>query len=149
MGLARIPVLNKRINVAMGTHEELEKWEVELLPSYKNMKPGSCRVAVALFNNSQEKVTLKKGMVIVRIMAVNITPPLLAPSSGMYQNVPDSRNATEGSNTKGGYVPETKGNIIPNPEPTPEQLDTLFQKLDLTGLNEWPECEQNQACELI
>ena len=25
----------------------------------------------------------------------------------------------------------------------------MFQKLDLTGLNEWPECEQNQACELI
>ena len=52
MGLARIPVLNKRINVAMGIHEELEKWEVEVLPSYENMKPGSCRVAVALFNNS-------------------------------------------------------------------------------------------------
>ena len=28
MGLARIPVLNKRINVAMGIHEELEKREV-------------------------------------------------------------------------------------------------------------------------
>ena len=52
MGLARISVLNKRINVATGIHEELEKWEVELLPSYENMKPGSSRVAVALFNNS-------------------------------------------------------------------------------------------------
>ena len=52
MGLARIPVLNKRINVATGIHQELEKREVELLPSYENMKPGSSRVAVVLFNNS-------------------------------------------------------------------------------------------------
>ena len=74
---------------------------------------------------------------------------MLAPSSGMYQNVPDSHNATKGSNTKGGYIPETEGNIIPNPEPTPERLDTLFQKLDLIGLDEWPECGQNQACKLI
>ena len=80
---------------------------------------------------------------------VNVILPMLAPSSGMYQNVPDFCNATKGNDVKNGYVPETKENITPKPEPTPEQLDTLFRKLDLTGLNEWPEYEQNEACELI
>ena len=108
MGLARIPVLIKRINVATDINVELGRQEV-----------------------------------------VNVILPMLAPSSGMYQNVPDFCNATKGNDVKNGYVPETKENITPKPEPTPEQLDTLFRKLDLTGLNEWPEYEQNEACELI
>ena len=52
MRLARIPVLSKRINVATDINVELDRQEVELLPSYESMIPGSNRVAVALFNNS-------------------------------------------------------------------------------------------------
>ena len=65
-------------------------------------------------------MTLRKGMVVVRILAVNVIPPVLAPSSGTYQNVPDFCNATEGNDAKNGYIPETKENITPKPEPTPE-----------------------------
>ena len=65
-------------------------------------------------------MTLKKGTVIARIMAANIIPPMLAPSSGMYQNIPDSCNAIEGNHIKGRYIPETEENIIPKLEPTPE-----------------------------
>ena len=92
---------------------ELDRQEVELLPSYESMKPGSTRVAVALFNNSQEKVTLRKGMVVARISAANMIPPMLAPSSGTYQNVPNSCNATKGNDAKNRYVPETKEYITP------------------------------------
>ena len=120
MGLARIPVLRKRINVATDISVELDRPEVELLPGFESMKPGSSRVAVALFNNCQEKVTLRKGMVVARILAANVNPPMLAPSSGTYQNIPEFCNATKGNDAKNGYIPETKENITCKPEPTPE-----------------------------
>ena len=59
-------------------------------------------------------------MVVARILAVNVIPPMLAPSSGTYQNVLDFCNAPERNDAKNGYTPETKENITPRPEPTPE-----------------------------
>ena len=55
MGMAKIPVLSKRVNVSTDGNPELDQGGMELLPSYDSMKPGSNRVAVALFNNSGKR----------------------------------------------------------------------------------------------
>ena len=41
------------------------------------------------------------------------------------------------------------GMYHPKPEPTQERLDKLFSKLDLKGISEWSEYDQNQVCELM
>ena len=51
-----------------------------------------------------------------------------------------------------GYGPSNGGNVPawpPKPEPTQERLDKLFGKLDLKGIEEWSEYEQQQVCELM
>ena len=51
------------------------------------VKTGTKRVAVALVNNSGDKVTIKKGIVVGRLKAVNAVPICLAPKSSMDNDV--------------------------------------------------------------
>ena len=92
---------------------------------------------------------LRKGTVVARISAANVIPPMLAPSAETYQDIPDLHGGNREYDAESRYVPEMMENIPPKLEPTPEQLDSLFEKLDLTGISEWPEYEQNGVCELI
>ena len=137
------------MNVSTDGNPELDQGGIELLPSYESMKRGSNRVAVALFNNSQGKVMLRKGTVVARISAANVIPPMLAPSAEMYQDIPDLHDGNWEYDAESRYIPEMMEDIPPKLEPTPERLDSLFEKLDLTGISEWPEYEQNEVCELI
>ena len=57
--------------------------DVHAIESYTMVKPGTKRVAVALVNNSGEKVTLKKGTKIGWLKAANVVPPSLAPQMSM------------------------------------------------------------------
>ena len=119
---------------------------------YESIKPGSPRVAVALYNNTHEKITLKKGTIVAKVAAANVIPPMLAPATGMFQNVPDFGDGSDGNGCEDGYVP-SNGGYVPTqplkPEPTQERLDKLFSKLDLKGISEWSECNQNQVCERV
>ena len=109
MGLTKIPVLSKRVNVATEAINNLQDGRVELLSSYKSIKPGSQRVAVALYNNTRE-ITLKKGTIVAKVTTANIIPPMLAPASGTFQNIPDSGAGLDGNECKNGYVPSNGGN---------------------------------------
>ena len=54
---------------------------VNSVETYAAIKTGTKRVAVALVNNSGEKVTIKKGTVVGRLKAANAVPICLAPRS--------------------------------------------------------------------
>ena len=119
---------------------------VELLSSYESIKPGSQRVAVALYNNTREKITLKKGTIVAKVATANVIPPMLAPASGTFQNIPNVGDGLEGNGCEDGYIPSNGGYVPvrpPKPEPTQERLDKLFSKLDLKGISEWSEYDQN------
>ena len=60
---------------------------VHAIESYTMVKLGTKRVAVALVNNSGEKVPLKKGTRIWWLKAANVVPPSLAPCMSMDLNV--------------------------------------------------------------
>ena len=84
MGLTQIPVLSKRVNVATEAIDNLQDGRVELLSSCESIKPGSQRVAVPLYDNTHEKITLKKGTIVAKVAAANVIPPMLAPASGTF-----------------------------------------------------------------
>ena len=109
-------------------------------------------MALALYNNTHEKITLKKGIIVAKVAATNVIPPMLAPASSTFQNVPNFGDRLDGNEYKNGYVPSDGGDVSarpPKPEPNHERLDKLFGKLDLKGIEEWSEYDQTQACELM
>ena len=152
MGLTQIPVLSKRVDMATEAINKIQDGRVELLSSYESIKSGSQRVAMALYNNTPEKITVKKGTIVAKVAIVNVIPPMLAPASGMLQNIPDFGAGSDGNKCENGYVPSNRRDISarpPKPEPTQERLDKLFSKLDLKDISEWSEYNQNQVCELM
>ena len=117
------------------------------------VKLGTKHVAVALVNNSGEKITLKKGTKIGWLKAANVVPPSLAPCTCMDLDILEYMQRME---SKGG-VPkyEKLGTNIeghklpPIPELSPARLDKLFKKLDFSGMEEWSEDVQQQVVELF
>ena len=105
-------------------------------------------MAVALYNNTREKVTLKKGTVVAKVATACVIPPMLAPASGAFLNVPDFGAGLDGNKCEHRYVP-SNWREPQKPEPTQERLDQLFSKLDLKGISEWSQYDQNQVCKLM
>ena len=75
MGLTQIPIRSKQVNIATEAINNLQDGRVELLSSYESIKPVSQRVAVALYNNTREKITLKKGTIVAKVAAANVISP--------------------------------------------------------------------------
>ena len=82
VGVAKIPVLSKRLNVMTEPLPAREAIEgVEAISSYETFKQGGNRVTIGLQNGTQEKITLKKETKVTHVTAANIVPPppMLAP----------------------------------------------------------------------
>ena len=79
-GVAKIPVLSKRLNLMTEPLPSREAIEgVEAISSYETFKQGGNRVTIGLPNGTREKITLKKGTKVACVTAANIVPPMLAP----------------------------------------------------------------------
>ena len=78
VGVAKIPVLSKRLNVMTGPLPAREAIEgVEAISSYETFKEGGNRVTIGLQNGTRKKITLKKGTKVTHVTATNIVPPML------------------------------------------------------------------------
>ena len=149
VGVAKIPVLSKRLNVMTESLPAREAIEgVEAVPSYETFKQGGNRVTVGLQNLTREKIILKKGTKSACVSAANIVPPMLAPDLSTDRN--ELENMLNGVDS--GCVPEYKKSDlqkVEKPEPTPERLDCLFSRLDLPSIQEWSEDLQQRVHDLI
>ena len=157
IGITKIPILTKRLNVmteALPHREEIKG--IEAIPSYETFKQGGNRVTIGLNNTTQEKITLKEGTKVAKVFVANIIPPMLAPKERtdaevMEIPIPQSRVGRHMKETK----PDNANNITSafskpmKPEPTPERLRELFEKLNLKGIEEWSETEQAEVHELM
>ena len=75
VGVAKIPILSKRLNVMTESLLAREAIEgIEAVPSYETFKQGGNRVTIGLQNLTREKIILKKGTKIARVSAANIVP---------------------------------------------------------------------------
>ena len=71
---------------------------------------------------------------------------MLAPVSGTFQDVPEMGDGLDWNGCEDRHVPSNGGAIPiqpPKPEPTQERLDKLFSKLDLKGIEDWSEYDQD------
>ena len=108
----------------------LEKWSpslplgIEVQMVYATLADGSNRVMVVLRNNTQDWLEVKKGMPIARMVATN--------------EVPKVTNLLSAEETK--------------EQPTlteAERQDLLLEKLDLSGLEAWPQDQAGKAHSLL
>ena len=108
----------------------LEKWlpalslGIDVQTVYATLADGSNRVTVVLRNNTQDWMEIKKGMLLAWMVAAN--------------EVPKVTNLLAAEETK--------------EQPTlteAERQDLLLEKLDLTGLEAWPEDQAGKAHSLL
>ena len=152
--MVQLPVLSKQLNVTAEPMQNIDNFHgVHAVESYTTVKLGTKRVAVALVNNSGDKVVLKKGTKIGWLKAANVVPPSLAPCMSTDLNVLKYVQGTESQ----GDIPEYEKpstnieghKLPPKPELSPDRLDKLFSKLDFSVMEEWPEDVQQQVVELF
>ena len=127
---------------------------VNSVETYATIKTGTKRVAVALVNNSGDKVTIKKGTVMGRLKAANAVPICLAPKLSMdndileyVQRMNEVGNVPEYGNM--GMSTKTENPKPEKPAFTSERSDKLFSKLDLSGMEDWSDDIQHEAVELF
>ena len=109
MGMVKFPILLKRLNVTTEPVENIGHFSgVNSIESYGTVKMGTKRIAVALVNNSSEKVTIKKGTVVGQLKAANVVPPALAPKMSTYEKVLEYALEYKSK----GYVPEYKNSSM-------------------------------------
>ena len=113
-GLTNINKHMKCVNIITKPREDGDEFTV---PCYSYMRPGSKRAAVTLRNLSEKPQVLKKGTVIAKIQQANLIPPKLAPR----------------------FINSNSNNANQSSEPTPERIEKLFSKLNISGADSWSE----------
>ena len=140
VGIGKILVLSKRLNVIMEPLPIREAINgVEAIASYETFKQGGNRVTIGLQNGTREKIILKKGTKVTQVAATNVVPSMFAQDLSKEGTVLKYINWEQ---SKGNVLEDTKVNSDENvkkPEPTQERLNELFTKLNLSGIQEWPE----------
>ena len=115
--------------------------DVHTIESYTTVKPGTKRVAIALVNNSGEKVTLKKGTKIGWLKAANMgSHHLWHHAQVQILKVLEyvQRMESPGGIPKYGKMDMNAEDhkLPPQPELTLDRLDKLSSKLDFSGMEE-------------
>ena len=97
---------------------------IDVQTVYATLADGSNRVTVVLRNNTWHWLEIKKGIPITRMVAAN--------------EIPKVTNLLSAEEPKGQpFLTEA------------ERQDLLLEKLDLTGLEAWPEDQAEKACSLL
>ena len=99
-------------------------------PSYVCLKPGSSRLSVSLRNLTGRTVTIKPKTVVAKLAVANVVPPKLAPKVGKETGNTDQETIDR----------------IPLSE---KKMKELFNKLDLSGTENWEETEKREMEALI
>ena len=113
---------------------------IEAIPSYETFKQDGSRVIIELNNTTWEKITLKKGTKVAKVFAANVIPPMLAPKERTDAEITEISVPQSGAERHTNEAKMGNANNVTlafskpmKPEPTPERLNKLFEKLDLKG----------------
>ena len=107
----------------------LEKWSpslplgIDVQTVYATLADGSNQITVVLRNNTRDWVEIKEGVSVARMVTAN--------------EVPKVTNLFAEQKKEQPTLSET------------ERQDLLLEKLDLLGLEAWPEEQAEQACSLL
>ena len=98
--------------------------EIDVQTIYATLADGSNRITIVLRNNTRDWLEIKKGMPIARMVAANEVPKV----TNLFSTEQTKEQST---------LTEM------------ERQDLLLEKLDLSGLEAWPQEQAEQACSLL
>ena len=123
-GLTNINKHYKRVNKVMETREDEDEFTV---PCYSYMRPGSKKGCSGFMELVRKPQVLTKGTVVAEIQPTILNPSKLAPRL-------TNSNSNNGNKT---------------PEPSPERIEKLFSKLNISGADNWSEENQLKLRQLF
>ena len=97
---------------------------IDVQTVYATLADGSNRIMVVLRNNTWDWLEIKKGMPVARIVTANEVPKVTNLFSAEQKKEQPTLSETE-------------------------RQDLLLEKLDLSGLEAWPQEQAEQACSLL
>ena len=145
---AKIPVLAKGLMWSLNPYpppprEAIEG--VEAVEGYETFKQGANRVTIGLCNGTRQKITLKKGTKVAHVVAANVVLPMLAMDLSTVESELGYTSQEHGQKD----VLESTNESTSKPVPTTERLNELFTKLDLKGIEGWPDDLQQKVHDLM
>ena len=139
--------------------------EISLAESqYVNLDHGSSRVGILLKNNTDQAITLPSKTVICQLGIANLVPKLVAPQSeyedeeidpDLFEDPDIDYNAFKAYAAQASASAGNGGPEMDEPTPctaTPVEDDDdswLLEKIDLSGIDDWPVSLQQQARDLF
>ena len=97
-------------------------------------KAGSCRVNLLMKNETRKDVLLAKGQIVATLSTANLIPNKVAP-----------RFRSEGRAYAEASESQSKAYALQERSETTERTEQLLEKLDLSGMTEWEEEDQDEA----
>ena len=102
-------------------------------------------VTIGLCNGTRQKITLKKGTKVAHVVAANVVLPLLAMDPSTVESELGYTSREHGQKD----VLESTNESTSKPVLTAERLNELFTKLELKGIEEWPDDLQQKVHDLM
>ena len=122
----------KRVNVSVEPDPDRSYESVIPIHGYTVLKPGSSRVSVGLQNHSCRKITIAAKSIVAKVAATNMVPHSLAPNvetEDMLTQLKDGQHQDQEN------VNCCKAREVPKLTPKKERL--LFDKINLSGADNW------------
>ena len=106
---------------------------VVTIPGYSYLHQHSGRVSIWIWNVTSRHIGIKPKTTIAAISAANVVQPMLVPRDNIKSASTKSYDSTlsEIKSDSDESISMAKAKL------SPEQLDTLFSKLDLCGIANW------------
>ena len=141
----------KRVRVITEPTENFDNEAIKTVIIYSILKLGSSRVSIGLQNLSCKSVTVKPKTIVAEVAVANVVPISIAPKLEGEEKQDLRKEYEEQINAKKiedledlEQVKEPKLESL-----SPEKEKLLFEKIDLSGANEWSSEDQEKLKELF
>ena len=140
----------KRVRVITKPADRFDNEAIRTVAIYSTLKPGSSRVSIGLRNLSCKSVTVKPKTIVLEVAAANVVPILIAPKLEGEEKQDLRKEYKEQIDAKKIEDLEDLEQVKePKLEPlSPKKEKLLFEKIDLSGANEWSSEDQEKVKQL-
>ena len=119
--------------------------------SYSDIIKGSSKIAVSIRNVTDRTITLPKGTRVGEIYAANRIPKILNQAIKISKLKTDVENACDSdkANPSSGNSTNPNSDSTKSTETSSSSVDWVLEKLDLSGMKDWPLDLQAKAKDLL
>ena len=146
-GLTNVKGHDKKLNVITegGVHQK----GAQTINTYSVMHPQSRRVSVTLKNLSCRKITIPAKSVVAQVYAANAVPGLLVPKNPPEKDKKNSEEEPKAKEAQKKTEENPPQDDFQLPTVSPEKIEKLFSKLDLSGLEGWETEDKEEVKALL